>query len=454
MPTLDLAFEKGLPANLDAERFVLGSVLLNQDVYFQVAGAVEPEDFSLEKHRRIFARMKDIYDRGEKIDRVTIANELMKQGQLESVDGFSYLISLDEGLPALSNLDSYIRIVKDKATLRKMIFSAQSLIDRCLRGEEEPDEILASAEESLLKLGEARAGERLENTASVIEKFPGGISAFLDPSQRVSGLSTGFTKFDEMTGGLHGGELIILAARPSMGKTALAMNIAQHVATHPQMRKPVAVFSLEMSSASLLTRLLCAAARVDQHKYRAGYLNQDERRKLQVALADLTESPLYLDDTAGVNLMDVHAKLRRMQAEHGLSLVVIDYLQLMSSRGRSENRNQEVSAISRGLKLMAKDLDVPFVVLSQLSRAAETRIGDHKPQLSDLRDSGSIEQDADLVAFIFREEIYHRDREDLKGLADLIIAKQRNGPIGTVPLRFLGQFTRFENRAEDLPEEP
>ncbi len=454
MATIDLTFERGLPANVDAERFVLGSVLLNQDTYFQVAGAVEPEDFSLEKHRRIFARMKDLYDRGEKIDRVTLANELMKQGQIESVDGFSYLVSLDEGLPALSNLDSYVRIVKDKATLRKLIFSAQKVIDRCLIGEEEPDEILAGAEESLLKLGEARSGEKLESPATVIGKFPGGVNAFLDPSQRVSGLSTGFAKFDEMTGGLHGGELLILAARPSMGKTALALNIAQHVATHPQMRKPVAVFSLEMSSASLLTRLLCSAARVDQHKFRAGYLNADERRKLQVALADLTDSPLFLDDTAGVNLMDVHSKLRRMKAEHGLSLVVIDYLQLMSSRGRSENRNQEVSAISRGLKLMAKDLDVPFLVLSQLSRAAETRIGDHKPQLSDLRDSGSIEQDADLVAFIFREEVYKRDREDLRGLADLIIAKQRNGPIGNVPLRFLGQFTRFENRAEDLPEEP
>ena len=454
MATIDLTFERGLPANVDAERFVLGSILLNQDTYFQVAGAVEPEDFSLEKHRRIFARMKDLYDRGEKIDRVTLANELMKQGQIESVDGFSYLVSLDEGLPALSNLDSYVRIVKDKATLRKLIFSAQKVIDRCLIGEEEPDEILAGAEESLLKLGEARSGEKLESPATVIGKFPGGVNAFLDPSQRVSGLSTGFAKFDEMTGGLHGGELLILAARPSMGKTALALNIAQHVATHPQMRKPVAVFSLEMSSASLLTRLLCSAARVDQHKFRAGYLNADERRKLHVALQDLTESPLFLDDTAGVNLMDIHSKLRRMKAEHGLSLVVIDYLQLMSSRGRSENRNQEVSAISRGLKLMAKDLDVPFLVLSQLSRASETRVGDHKPQLSDLRDSGSIEQDADLVAFIFREEVYKRDREDVKGLADLIIAKQRNGPIGTVPLRFLGQYTRFENRVDDLPEEP
>ncbi len=453
MAVADLTFEKGLPSNADAERLVLGSILIHQDTYFQVAGAIAPEDFSLEKHRRIFARMVDLYERGEKIDRLTVANELMKQGQLESVDGLTYLVSLDQGLPEIANLDSYIRIVKDKATLRKLIFSAQKIIDRCLIGEEEPDEILAGAEESLLKLGEARSGEQLESPAGVIAKFPGGINAFLDPSQRVSGLSTGFTKFDEMTGGLRGGELVILAARPSMGKTALALNIAQHVASHPQMRKPVAVFSLEMSSASLLTRLLCAAARVDQHKFRAGFLNQDERRRLQFALSDMTDSPLYLDDTAGVNLMDIHAKLRRMKAQHGLSLVVIDYLQLMSSRGRVENRNQEVSAISRGLKLMAKELDVPFLVLSQLSRAAETRVGDHKPQLSDLRDSGSIEQDADLVMFIFREEVYKRDREDLKGLADLIIAKQRNGPIGNVPLRFLGQFTRFENRAEDLPEE-
>jgi len=454
MTAADLTFEKGLPANLDAERFVLGSILLDDTFYLQVAGALEPGDFSLEKHRRIFARMKDLYARAVRIDRVTLAEELMKQNQLESVDGLAYLVSLDDGLPETSNLDHYVRIVRDKATLRKLIFSAQALINRCLIGEEEPDQILASAEESLLNLGEGRTRDDLMPPAVVVDRFPGGVEAFLDPSQRVRGISSGFAKFDEMTGGMHGGELLILAARPSMGKTALALNIAQHVSGHPRMRKPVAVFSLEMSSSSLLTRLLCAAARVDQHKFRAGFLNQEERRKLQVALSDMTESPLFLDDTPGVNLMDVHSKLRRMQQEHGLSLVVIDYLQLMSSRGRVENRTQEVSAMSRGLKLMAKDLNVPFLVLSQLIRASETRPGDHKPQLSDLRDSGSIEQDADVVMFIYREEIYKRDREDLKGLADLIIAKQRNGPIGTVPLRFLGQFTRFENRAEDLEEAP
>ena len=452
MSSPSLALDRGLPSNVDAERFVLGCVMLDDAAFVGVAGTLGAEDFSLEKHRKIFVRMLQINDRGERIDRVTIANELMRHGELESVDGLTYLVSLDDGLPRVSNLDSYVKIIKDKSTLRRIIGMAQQLMNRALLEVDEPDQILAGAEESLLKLGESRANEGLITPLDVIRNYEGGINAFLDPSKRIKGISTGFTKLDEMTGGLHPGELIILAARPSMGKTALALNIAWHVAT--KVRQPVAIFSLEMSNESLLTRMLCASAYVDSQRFRAGYLTQEERAKLRHAANEMVEAPLYIDDTPGVNLMDIHSKLRRMKSEHGLSLVVIDYLQLMSSRGRSENRNQEVSAISRGLKLMAKDLDVPFLVLSQLSRAAETRIGDHKPQLSDLRDSGSIEQDADLVAFIFREEVYKRDREDLRGLADLIIAKQRNGPIGNVPLRFLGQFTRFENRAEDLPEEP
>jgi replicative DNA helicase len=243
----------------------------------------------------------------------------------------------------------------------------------------------------------------------VIEEYQGGLNAFLDPSKRIKGISTGFAKLDEMSGGLHGGELIILAARPSMGKTALALNIAQHVAT--RLNQTVAIFSLEMSKESLLTRMLCASARVDSQRFRAGYLNQDERRKLQAAAAQLVEAPLYIDDTAGVNLMEMHAGLRRLQQQRKLGLVVVDYLQLMSGRGRFENRNQEVSALSRGLKLMAKELKIPMLVLSQLSRAPETRPGDHRPQLSDLRESGSIaEQDADLVAFIFREGFKARPR--------------------------------------------
>src|SRR6202034_3873142 len=333
----DIALERGLPANLDAERFVLGAILMDDALYIQVAGALKAEDFSLEKHRRIFLRMGELYARGDRIDRVTVANELMKQNQLESVDGITYLMSLDEGLPTLANLESYVGIVKDKAILRRIIFTSRNLIDRCIIGEEEPDQILASAEENLLKLGDTRAADALVNPKQILDSFEGGINAFLDPSKRIKGLSTGFLKLDEMTGGLHEGELIILAARPSMGKTALALNIAQHVAMFPEKKQTGAVFSLEM----LLTRMICAGAPVDQQKFRSGYLNQDERRRRARTASDLVQAPLFIDDTSGTHLMDIHAKLRRLKSEHGLSLVVVDYLQLMSGRGRSENRNQE-----------------------------------------------------------------------------------------------------------------
>lgn len=451
MATFDLAFEKGLPVNLDAERFVLGSILMDDSNFIGVAAVLDADDFSLEKHRRIFGRMAEIAERGDKIDRVTVANELMRYNQLESCDGLSYLVSLDDGLPQIYNLDAYIRIVKDKSLLRKIIFSSQALINRCLLGEENPEEILANAEESMLKLSDSRSKDSLATPEQIISGYQGGINAFLDPSRRIKGISTGFVKLDEMTGGFREGELIILAARPAMGKTALALNIGQHIATRDKL--PVAVFSLEMSKESLLTRMVCAGARVDQQKFRAGYLNGDERRRLQIAASELVEAPLYIDDGAGVNLMDIHSKLRRLKMEAGLGLVIIDYLQLMSGRGRFENRNAEVSSLSRGLKLLSKELRCPFLVLSQLSRATETRQGDHKPQLSDLRESGSIEQDADMVFFVFREEYYKPDREDLKGLADLIIAKQRNGPVGKVPLVFLREFTKFENRTADLGDD-
>jgi replicative DNA helicase len=451
--TASLALEKGLPSNVDAERFVLGSILLDDAAFLDVAGAIGPDDFCLDKHRKIFRRMAELHDRSEKIDRVTVANELLKFNELESVDGLSYLVSLDDGLPRIPNLDSYVKIIRDKATLRRIISASQQMMNRCLMAEEDADTILAGAEETLLKLGESRMTTGLKTPGEIISEYAGGINAFLDPSKRIKGISTGFTKLDEMTGGLHKGELIILAARPSMGKTALALNIASHVAT--KLNEKVAVFSLEMSGESLLTRMLCATAYVDSQRFRAGYLNQDERRKLAQASQKLVEAPLYIDDSAGVNLMDMHAKLRRMQGgEQKLGLVIVDYLQLMSSKGRSENRNQEVSVLSRGLKLMAKELEVPMVVLSQLSRATETRVGDHRPQLSDLRESGSIEQDADVVGFIFREEVYKRDREDLRGLAELIVAKQRNGPIGTVNLVYLHALTKFENRADEMVEAP
>jgi len=447
------AADKGLPTNVDAERFVLGSILLDDALYIQAAGTLEADDFSLEKHRRIFRRMGELQERGERIDRVTVANELMKFNELEACDGLSYLVSLDDGLPHIPNLDSYIRIVKDKAILRRIIFASQNMQTRCLLGEEEPDEILAGAEETLLKLGDARAKNGLVNAAQILDAYDGGINAFLDPSKRVTGISTGFTKLDEFTSGLHRGDLFILAGRPSMGKTALALSIARHVAL--RLQQTVAVFSLEMSKESLLNRLVCSVAHVDSQKFRAGYLNRDERRKLSEGLHQIVDSPLYIDDSTNIHLMEMHAQLRRLQAERKqeLGLVVVDYLQLMTGRGRFENRNQEVSALSRGMKLLAKELKVPMLVLSQLSRAVETRQGDRRPQLSDLRESGSIEQDADLVGFVFREEVYKKDDESLRGQAELIIAKQRNGPIGTVRLQFLNFCTSFENPVNDIPEE-
>src|ERR1019366_2176620 len=282
MSATSIALEKGLPSNLDAERFVLGSIMLNDSLYIQAAGELQPDDFSLEKHRRIFSRMGELNERGERIDRVTVANELMRFNELESCDGLSYLVSLDDGLPQILNIDAYIRIVKDKAVLRRIIFASPHLMNRCLIGEEEQ-------EETLRRCGEDRVKSGLVSPRQVIDEYQGGLNAFLDPSKRVKGISTGFTKLDEKTSGLHAGELFILAARPSMGKTALALNIAQHGAT--KVKRTVAVFSLEMSKESLLTRMLCATARVDSQKFRAGYVSADERKRLQAAASSLVEAP-------------------------------------------------------------------------------------------------------------------------------------------------------------------
>ncbi len=444
--------EKGLPANVEAEQFVLGSIVLSDTLFVHVAGVIEPDDFVLEKHRRIFARMLELHSRSEPIEYLTLANELMKHGQLESCDGVAYLSALTEGLPRLENIDSYVRIVKDRSLLRRLIYTSQAITGQCLEAGDEVDEILSKAEEMILKVGDSRIRGGLVSPRKIVEGFPGGINTFLDPSKRLRGLTTGFTKFDEMTTGLQPSELFVLAARPSMGKTALALNIAQHVAV--KLGQTVAVFSLEMSAESLLSRMLSALARVDSHRFRGGFLNMEERRRLSAALNQLVQSPLYIDDAASTNLMEMHAKCRRLRHEHGLALVILDYLQLMSLKGKFDNRNQEISVISRGLKQLAKELKVPVVALSQLSRAPEVRTGDHRPQLSDLRESGAIEQDADIVAFIFREEVYKPDREDLHGLAELLVAKQRNGPTGKVELAFLSKYTKFENRAEDVGADP
>jgi replicative DNA helicase len=453
MRAIEISTERPLPDNLDAERFVLGAIMSDDSSFLQVAGNISADDFSLEKHKRIFLRMSELHERGERIDRVTLANELHNQGQLQSVDGLSYLVSLDDGLPQLHNLESYVNIVKEKSLLRRIINVAQDTINRCLTYDDDAKQILGTAEDAFMKLGDTNSRSTMATPLQIINEYEGGINSFLDTSKRIKGIGTGFLKFDEMTGGLREGELIILAARPAMGKTAFALNIAQHVTSNVKNPKAVAVFSLEMSKDSLLTRMMCAAARVDQQRFRAGYLNHEERAALQDSLYRIVESPLFLDDSAGTNLMDVHSKLRRLQAEQDLGLVIVDYLQLMQGRGRFENRQQEISTLSRGFKLMSKELRVPFLVLSQLSRAPETRPGDHRPMLSDLRESGSIEQDADMVAFIFREEVYRPDKESLKGMAELILAKQRNGPTGRVKLAFLNRFTKFENLSSDTGDD-
>jgi len=441
--------DSALPCNLDCERYILGSILLDDSLLIQISSVLIPDDFMLAKHRTLFRAMVDLNTRGSRIDRITLAEELMKRNELESCDGLSYLVSLDDGLPQIQNIDGYVRIVKDKSLLRRVIFSSQGLIDRCMAAEEEPRDILASAEDFLLKLGGSSQPNTLQTTGEIIEGVEGGINGLLSP-RRTSGLTTGFHDFDELTCGLHPGNLVILAGRPAMGKTALALNIAHHAAV--KLGQTVAVFSLEMSKEELISRLLCASARVDSHRFRLGYVNGDERTRLLRAANDLVEAPLHIDDASGSNLLEMHSKLRRLAASNPLGLVVLDYLQLMGGRGKFENRVQEISHLSRNLKLMAKELKVPFLVLSQLSRAPETRPGDHRPQLSDLRESGSIEQDADVVAFIFREEVYKPDHEDLRGKAELILAKQRSGPTGKINLVWLHNLTRFENMAR--PEAP
>ena len=450
-----LLLERGLPANLGAEQFVLGSILLDDTIFPQAAGAVDSGDFNVEKHRRIFLRMADLHARGERIEYLTLVNELDKHGQLESVGGIAYIASLTDGMPRLDSIDSYLKIVKDKSLLRVLIYTAQNIINDCIEGGEEVEDLIAEAESAVMRVGDARLRSGLSNPRQIVEDYAGGVNAFLDPSKRVQGLSTPFIDFDERTTGLHAGELIVLAARPAMGKTAMALNIAQHVASDQPDKpgRPVAIFSLEMSKESLLTRMLCTAARVDSHRFRGGYLNQDERRRLSAALSQLVEAKLFIDDSAGTTMMDISAKCRRLKSEHGLALVIIDYMQLMSAKGRYDSRVQEISALSRGLKLLAKDLGTPIIALSQLSRAPEIRTGDHRPQLSDLRESGSIEQDADLVGFIFREELYKPDREDLHGVAELIIGKQRNGPTGRIKLAFLPKFVKFENLAPAAPDD-
>jgi len=377
-----------------------------------------------------------------------LAEDLMRTNELDAVGGEPYISSLTDGLPRFANIEHYAKIVKDKALLRSLIKISNTVAARCMEGSEEAEDILDAAESMVLSVGEQRVKEGLVHFRDIFRTSFQTIEALHDRGKRVTGLETGFRAFDDLTRGLQASDLIIFAARPSMGKTSFALNIAQHVAV--RQKEPVGIFSLEMSREALVLRLLCGEARVDSHKLRGGFANRDDWSRMGNALGRLAEAPIFIDDTPGLSITEVRAKARRLKTEHGLSLLIVDYLQLMSGRGRFDNRTQEISSISRGLKALAKELHVPLVAISQLSRAPEERGG--RPRLSDLRESGQIEQDADLVAFIYREEL-SKPTEKNRGEAEIIVEKQRNGPTDTVHLAFLSKFTRFENRAEDFDTE-
>jgi replicative DNA helicase len=436
------SLERTLPHNVDAEKSVLGSILVNNEHFNRVIETLRPEDFYLEAHRVIFRQMIELMEQSKVIDLITIQDDLVRASKLESAGGISYLAGLLDGIPHLVNIEHYIQIIRERSTLRQLINSANKIMAECFDQADPADEILDRAEQSLFSLSEKRIRTGFVSVKEMEIPATKLLEKLYTEREMITGVASGFRDLDRLTSGLQPSDLVILAARPSMGKTALVLNIAQHVALHKQ--APVGMFSLEMSKEQLLMRMLCAEARVDAHKVRTGYLAKDDFRKLIDTLGVTTQAPLYIDDSSTLTVMEMRAKCRRLKAERGLSLIIVDYLQLMSGYGRVENRNQEISGISRGLKALAKELNVPVIALSQLSRAPEQRQGDHKPQLSDLRESGSIEQDADLVMFIYREEVYKASEENA-GLAELIIAKQRNGPTGIVKLAFLREFTRFEN---------
>jgi replicative DNA helicase len=454
LATTDYTLAHTLPANVEAERSILGAILLDNLAYNEAAEHLKAEDFSLDSHRRLYARMVDLAESSRPIDMITLVEELDRRKELETIGDVGYISGLVDGVPDRPSIEHYIKIVRDKALLRGLMHAANAAIARASEQSDPAEDILNDAEAAIFQLSEKRIGRGFMGVQEIVKESFGSVDALLQRGQRITGLETHYADLDEKTSGLQKSDLIIIAGRPSMGKTAFALNIAENAAIEDQ--KVVGVFSLEMSREALLLRLLCSRAKVDSHKMRTGSLWRDDMAKVVRAMEELAHAPIFIDDTPGIGLSEMRAKSRRLLQAHGkLDLIIVDYLQLMSGGGkRYENRTQEVSAISRGLKGLAKELKVPVIALSQLSRAPESRGGDHRPQLADLRESGSIEQDADVVAFIFREEVYKQDDPELEGRAELIIAKQRNGPTGRVKLAFLKNSTRFESLAEGGNESP
>jgi replicative DNA helicase len=448
------------PQSLEAEMAVLGSMLLDNEALSKAVEVIgDEQNFYLPAHRKIYRAAVNLYERNQPVDLVTLAEELRRQKILDEVGGPVYLTKLTDSVATSANIDYYARIVVEKAVLRRLINTATEIVSLSYQASENPEEILDRSEQMIFSIKEQRLRRSLVPLKTFIHDSFETVEKLYREKRHITGIETGFTDLDVMTSGLQKGDLIIVGARPSVGKTAFALNIAQYVAIHNQV--PVAVFSLEMSKEQLVLRLLCSEARVPGHKVRSGYLSQEEWPALVSAASVLHSAPMFIDDTSAMSPLEIRAKARRLRAEVDLGLVVVDYLQLMrGSSSRSENRQQEISEISRSLKALAKELNVPVIALSQLSRLSEQRGQDSRPILSDLRESGAIEQDADVVLFLHRDKSPYKTKEEWtpevameSEVADLIIAKQRNGPIGTKKLTFLRSYTRFENHSQRQDED-
>ena len=433
--------------NNAAEQSVIGSIILDNSVIDQVADTLVPEDFYTGAHRVIFQAITTLLDRGEPVDPVLLHQFLEKNDELKSVGGSGYLAKLMETVPTTANAGAYARLVRDKSILRELSKQATKIVEEIYQGSTTPvEKILEVAEQSIFAVGErhSQRSASYSDLKSILMPVLRNIEELMNHKGMVTGVATGFADLDKKLAGLQKSDLLILAGRPSMGKTAFAMNVAVNaVVDH---KSSVAVFSLEMSKEQLVARMLASSARIDAHKLRTGWLDEKDYEQLVAVAGVLTNAPLYIDDTPSISIAALRAKARRMKREKDIKLIIIDYLQLMVGDGKIENRVQEISQISRGLKALAKELNIPVIALSQLSRKLEER-PNKRPQLSDLRESGAIEQDADVVMFVFREEVYKENDPEVKGLAEIIVAKQRNGPIGKVMLTFLHEYTRFESYA-------
>jgi len=431
------------PQNLEAETAVLGSMLLEKDAIGTAVELLDENVFYKEANRIVFASIVKLYDLNKAVDTITLVEELKKQGSLEEVGGPSYITTLTASIPTAANIEHYAKIVKEKAVLRNLISTSSQIISESYDGSIDADMLLDKAERMVFDIASRKVEAKTFSLKDIIKDSIETIDSLYQRKENVTGLATGFHDFDTMTAGLHPSDFIVVAGRPSMGKSALVSCIAEHIGVIE--KKPIAFFSLEMSKEQLVQRMLCSHAKVDSHKVRTGFLSQSDWPRLVSAAGKLSEAPIFIDDTPGISVLELKAKARRMKAQYNIELIVLDYLQLMKGPRGVDNRQQEISEISRSIKALARELSVPVIGVSQLSRAVEQR-SDRRPQLSDLRESGAIEQDADLVVLLLREEYYNPTDEN-RGLAEVIIAKQRNGPVGTIRLAFINEFTRFENLA-------